>query len=108
MTRFGVTLAVMLCFARVHAQIPEMPQSDFEAMVEELSNWGRWGREDQIGALNLITPEKRLQAAKLVKEGISIRSRTPQPPKSLPTIRTLTSTRCCVTVGVRECGQWMS
>ena len=76
MTRFGVTLAIMLCFARVHAQIPEMPQSEFEAMVEELSNWGRWGREDQIGALNLITPEKRLQAAKLVKEGISISPRT--------------------------------
>ena len=72
MTRFGVTLAIMLCFARVHAQIPEMPQSEFEAMVEELSNWGRWGREDQIGALNLITPKKRLQAANLVKEGICI------------------------------------
>ena len=47
-----------------------------EAMVEgwmtELSNWGRWGDDDQLGALNLITPEKRKQAAALVQEGISV------------------------------------
>ena len=27
------------------------------------SNWGRWGRDDQVGALNLITPAKRVEAA---------------------------------------------
>ena len=35
----------------------------------ELSNWGRWGQNDQKGALNLITPAKRRQAATLVKAG---------------------------------------
>ena len=24
---------------------------------KELSNWGRWGADDQIGTLNFITPE---------------------------------------------------
>ncbi len=36
------------------------------------SNWGRWGSDDQLGTLNLITEEKRRQAASLVKEGVSV------------------------------------
>src|SRR5437868_3378617 len=38
----------------------------------ELSNWGRWGPDDQRGTLNLITPAKRLQASSLVREGLVI------------------------------------
>lgn len=45
---------------------------DVEAMIGELSNWGRWGADDQKGAINLITPQKRKEAAALVKEGISV------------------------------------
>jgi kynurenine formamidase len=36
---------------------------------EKLSNWGRWGKDDQIGTLNFVTPEKVAAAAKLVKTG---------------------------------------
>ena len=43
-----------------------------ENWMTELSNWGRWGRGDQLGALNLITPAKRVEAAKLVKTGVSV------------------------------------
>ncbi len=32
----------------------------FEEWMSELSNWGRWGDDDQLGTLNLITPEKRV------------------------------------------------
>jgi kynurenine formamidase len=39
---------------------------------KELSNWGRWGENDEIGTLNLITPAKRKQAAALVTEGFSV------------------------------------
>ncbi len=46
--------------------------ADIERWVDELSNWGRWGKDDQLGALNLITPAKRKQAAALVKEGESV------------------------------------
>ena len=46
--------------------------ADYERWKKELSNWGRWGKDDQIGALNLITPAKRKQAAALVKEGFSV------------------------------------
>jgi kynurenine formamidase len=45
---------------------------EYERWKKDLSNWGRWGKDDQIGALNLITPEKRKQAAGLVKEGFSV------------------------------------
>ena len=38
----------------------------------ELSNWDRWGSKDELGALNLITPEKRVYAANLVERGISV------------------------------------
>lgn len=50
----------------------KMTKADVERQIEELSNWGRWGKEDQLGALNLITPEKRIEAARLVKKGISV------------------------------------
>ncbi len=39
------------------------------ARVEGLSNWGRWGADDERGALNLITPELVHGAAGLIKTG---------------------------------------
>jgi kynurenine formamidase len=35
-------------------------------------NWGRWGANDQMGAVNLITPQKRAAAAALVKTGRTV------------------------------------
>ena len=43
-----------------------------DGWMTELSNWGRWGEDDTLGALNLITAEKRVQAAALVKSGVSV------------------------------------
>ena len=40
--------------------------------MSELSNWKRWGKDDQIGALNLITPELIKQSASLVTDGVSV------------------------------------
>jgi kynurenine formamidase len=37
----------------------------------EGSNWGEFGEDDQIGRLNLITPERRLAAMREVREGIA-------------------------------------
>ncbi len=44
----------------------------FDAWMEEVSNWGRWGKDDQLGTLNLITAEKRKAAAALVREGVTV------------------------------------
>lgn len=35
----------------------------------EINNWGRWGADDQLGALNLMTPERILAAVRLVRHG---------------------------------------
>jgi len=43
--------------------------ADVNRWMTDLSNWGRWGPDDQVGALNLITPEKRRQAAALARLG---------------------------------------
>jgi kynurenine formamidase len=54
------------------AGTPAFSAADFERLLTEVSNWGRWGKDDQLGAVNLITPAKRKQAAALVREGLSI------------------------------------
>jgi kynurenine formamidase len=40
--------------------------------MTELSNWGKWGKDDQAGTINLITPAKRKAAAALVRDGVSV------------------------------------
>jgi len=47
-------------------------EEDFRRAMKELSNWGRWGKDDELGAANLITPAKRKQAVALAKEGVSV------------------------------------
>jgi len=49
-----------------------LTKSQFDQVFKEISNWGRWGKEDQLGTLNLITAERRREAAQLVKAGISV------------------------------------
>lgn len=46
--------------------------SEFDEVFHKVSNWGRWGKNDQIGAANLITAAKQKQAAALVQLGISV------------------------------------
>ncbi len=46
--------------------------ADYHRAMDELSNWGRWGPDDELGTANLITPAKRRAAAGLVTEGISV------------------------------------
>ena len=43
-----------------------------EAIAEaskKLSNWGRWGKDDQIGTLNHVSPEDIVKAASLIRTG---------------------------------------
>lgn len=44
----------------------------FQALFDSCSNWGRWGAEDERGTLNLITPEHRVRAARLVRDGVTV------------------------------------
>ena len=36
---------------------------------KKLSNWGRWGKDDQVGTLNQVTPEDIVKAASLIRTG---------------------------------------
>src|SRR5712691_13104137 len=47
-------------------------EEDFRRAMKDLSNWGRWGADDELGAANLITPAKRKQALALAREGVTI------------------------------------
>ncbi len=51
-------------------QIPT--QDEVLGYFDSLSNWGRWGDDDMLGTLNLITPEKRVAASNLVQEGLAV------------------------------------
>src|SRR5262245_59784685 len=63
---------LLVSFGLAHAQSrPPMTRETFEQWMTELSNWTRWGKDDELGAINLITAAKRKQAAALVKEGAS-------------------------------------
>jgi len=42
---------------------------DVKALAEKYKNWGRWGDDDQLGTLNYVTPQKIIEASKLVKQG---------------------------------------
>ena len=45
---------------------------DLDRKYEALKNWGRWGPDDQRGALNHLTDERRRAAAGLVRSGEAV------------------------------------
>ena len=45
---------------------------DLTEYLDRRRNWGRWGDDDQLGALNLITPKKRLAALQLARTGRTV------------------------------------
>jgi len=69
---------VVICLMYAAALMPaqsdhhKVTKADIDRWMTELSNWGRWGKEDQLGTLNLITRAKRREAVALVKEGYTI------------------------------------
>ena len=62
------------CSATVDTQEPRTPRNveEFDAMFQELNNWGRWGADDELGTMNLVTAEKVREAAALVRSGITV------------------------------------
>jgi kynurenine formamidase len=100
-SRAAAAIAAVLVWISAGFALAQSGKSVNAAMVEkwmtELSNWGRWGKEDQMGAVNLITPAKRKQAAGLVKDGVSVSlARSVETEKAAdngsPFVHTMTST----------------
>src|SRR5262249_26197404 len=54
------------------AERPLPSREDVLSQLGDRRNWGRWGPDDQVGAVNLITPAKRRAAAALVRSGRAV------------------------------------
>jgi kynurenine formamidase len=62
------------CGTTVDSQEPRRPRNaeEFDEMFQEINNWGRWGADDELGTMNLVTPEKTREAAGLVESGRTV------------------------------------
>ncbi len=69
---FGTVVSIPHAQSQGNARPTLASEEDFRRAMKELSNWGRWGADDELGAANLITPAKRKQAFALAKEGVTI------------------------------------
>src|SRR5437867_1332029 len=69
---FMLCLGALCLFAIVLPAQQRVDKAMLDRWMQELSNWGRWGKDDQIGTVNLITPAKRTRADALVKEGYAV------------------------------------
>ncbi|MGW6059625.1 cyclase family protein [Streptomyces sp. NPDC055189] len=47
------------------------PEGEIARAAKQFSNWGRWGEDDVLGTLNLLTEAKRREGATLVRRGAS-------------------------------------
>jgi kynurenine formamidase len=73
---YRVALMVALLFGAAAAgQSPSRAPrnaAEFDELFHKVSNWGRWGKDDQLGSANLVTAAKRKQAVSLVKNGVTV------------------------------------
>src|SRR2546422_7882930 len=69
---FRITIFFACASLILFAQPQKLTRTGIDSMMQELSNWGRWGKDEQSGAVHLITPAVRKAAAALVKDGVSI------------------------------------
>jgi kynurenine formamidase len=58
--------------ARPAAGPSPVERDSLEQWLRQVSNAGRWGPDDELGTLNLITPDKRREAAAEVRLGLSV------------------------------------
>ena len=79
---------------------PNIPtEADVLAWFDTLSNWGRWGDDDELGTLNLITDAKRKQAAALVTEGVSVTCSRLLMPEMAPDVTSIPPLHYMVSTG---------
>jgi hypothetical protein len=56
-TLLATSLAGSAGPAGAQAPPPLVSQAQYDRWRVELSNWGRWGPDDEMGALNMITAD---------------------------------------------------
>ncbi len=72
----GLSLALLPVVSGVGRTLdePRAPQNaaEFDALFQQVKNWGRWGPNDQLGSANLVDAAKRKQAIALAKTGETV------------------------------------
>jgi kynurenine formamidase len=63
---------------------PPLTTDQVRGFHAKLSNWGRWGEDDELGAVNFITPEVTATAASGVKTGRTVSCARPLPTQPGP------------------------
>jgi kynurenine formamidase len=61
-----------------------LSEDEVSGLHEQLSNWGRWGSDDQLGTLNFITAEITSAAASTVRSGRTVSCARPLPTQPGP------------------------
>ncbi|WP_424961405.1 cyclase family protein [Ekhidna sp.] len=76
--------SILLCFLIIGCSSNKTTESEpfnyadinndeaIEKILPKITNWNRWGPDDEIGTLNFITPEKIAEASQLIKKGITV------------------------------------
>ncbi len=63
-----------------------LTKDQVNGIFEKISNWGKWGKDDQRGALNYITSEMRAAAAQYAKAGEAVSCAQPLATKPGPDV----------------------
>src|SRR5262245_14388998 len=74
MTRVLPVLGLLVGFIMQPADTRRAPRNaaEFDELFQKVKNWGRWGKDDQLGSANLVTVDKRKKAVSLVKNGTTV------------------------------------
>jgi len=72
----GIVFATIASGFTMSGQAPgprsPLNAEEFDQLFQQVKNWGRWGADDQLGSVNLITAAKRKQALSLAKTGQTV------------------------------------
>ncbi|MGQ0732264.1 MAG: cyclase family protein [Acidobacteriota bacterium] len=73
-TIIGLVCGVYLTVSGQEGPSSRAPRNaaEFDALFEQVKNWGRWGPRDELGAANLVTEAKRRQAVALARTGLTV------------------------------------
>lgn len=60
------------CIGKESHEVTRMSRKEQKELVTQYCSWTRWGRTDERGAINLISPAKVIDAARLVVDGVAV------------------------------------
>jgi kynurenine formamidase len=68
----GMLLACAVAVGAQPAGRAPRNAAEFDTLFQQIKNWGRWGPDDQLGSVNLITPATRKAAIALARTGETV------------------------------------